>query len=237
MTHTFSYDLYQLYLDTDELDQVFAGRLLWSVDRRNVATVRRSDFLGDPAVSLGDAVRALVRPHTGARPLGPVRLLTHPRVLGLRFNPVSFYHVFERDGETVAAVVAEITNTPWLERRAYVLAARDGRLRFRIAKDFHVSPFQPMDLTYDWRFGTPGRVFRARLRSRRGDDVVFEATLRMERRPLSAATLAGALLRHPVLPLQVLFGIYAQAARLFLKGARHHVHPRTRLTAATGSAT
>ena len=57
--------------------------------------------------------------------------------------------------------MAEVTNTPWLERHAYVLWAgnRIGeppQLRFRQPKEFHVSPFMDMEAEYDWRLSTPG---------------------------------------------------------------------------------
>ena len=41
--HTFRYSMAQLYLDLEEIEQVFEGRWLWSSSRRNVAEFRRSD--------------------------------------------------------------------------------------------------------------------------------------------------------------------------------------------------
>ena len=109
--HTFTYKLFLAYLDLSEIDQVFAGRWLWSVGRRNVAEFRRSDYLGDPDVPLDTAVRDCVEQHTDMRPTGPIRLLTHLRYFGKCFNPVSFYYCFADDGRTLQTVVAEITNT------------------------------------------------------------------------------------------------------------------------------
>jgi DUF1365 family protein len=63
----------------------------------------------------------LVAARTGSAPAGPVRLLTNLRYFGHCFNPVSFYYCFDEPGERVEAVVAEVTNTPWGERHAYVL--------------------------------------------------------------------------------------------------------------------
>ena len=87
--HCFSYRMAQLYLDLDELDQVFERRWLWSVGRRNLAEFRRSDYLGPPQVPLAEAVRDCAEKVTGKRP-GPVRLLSHLRYGGYAFNPVSF---------------------------------------------------------------------------------------------------------------------------------------------------
>lgn len=110
--HAFRYPIAQLLLDLDELDTVFAGRWLWSVNRRNLAEFRRSDYFGDPARPLADAVRDHAAGTLGYRPAGPVRLLTHLRFAGHVFNPVSFYYCYQADGSTLDCIVAEITNTP-----------------------------------------------------------------------------------------------------------------------------
>ena len=228
--HAFSYDLSMLYLDLDELDAVFATRWLWSRERFNWRSFRRRDFLGDPAVPLKQAVLDRVEQHSGRRPGGAVRLLTHVATLGVCFNPVSFYYVFEVDG-TLAAVVAEITNTPWRQRHAYVLTREDDlgrgrRHRWDFPKAFHVSPFLPMDLGYVWRFDEPVERLAVHMEDRRGDALVFDATLTMERRPLDGRTLAGCLIRQPLTPLKVLGAIYWQALRLWLKRAPFHIHPK-----------
>ncbi|TXH18822.1 MAG: DUF1365 domain-containing protein, partial [Gammaproteobacteria bacterium] len=123
--HAFEYRMAQLYLDLDEVDAVFRERWLWSVERPNLASFRRRDFLGDPAQPLAEAVRDRVERASGERPGGPVRLLTHLRYAGYSFNPVSFYYCHAADG-ALHSIVAEITNTPWKERHRYVLDARGG---------------------------------------------------------------------------------------------------------------
>ncbi len=87
-----------LYLDLDEIDDVFAHRLLWSTRRPAFARWRRSDYPGDPAQPLDTWVRDLVAERTGSRPTGPVRLLTHLRYGGRGFNPISVYYCFADDG-------------------------------------------------------------------------------------------------------------------------------------------
>ena len=122
--HAFGYRLFMVYLDLDELDEVFAGRWLWSTTRCALARFRREDHLGVPTVPLPDAVRALVKERLGFRPTGPVRLLTHLRYFGFVMNPVSFYYCFAADGKQLEAIVAEVNNTPWGERHCYVMDAR-----------------------------------------------------------------------------------------------------------------
>ena len=239
--NAFRYSLFMLYLDLDELPRVFDGRWFWSARRPALAWFRRADYLGDPSVRLDGAVRDLVRQRTGRRPAGPIRLLTQLRLFGLVMNPVSFYYCFDETGEHVETIVAEITNTPWGERHSYVL---DGggphgpraMRRFRFPKEFHVSPFMPMDQQYDWRFSAPGDRLVVHMENLERHRKRFDATLALKRQPLNGRALASALARHPWMTAKIAAGIYWQALRLAVKRTPFHPHPATRKSDVTAPA-
>jgi len=228
-THVFQQRLYLAWLDLDRLDQDFRGLWFWSHRGPALLRFRRRDHLGLPGEALGESVRAQVQATLGFRPTGPVRLLTHLACLGYRFNPVSFFYCYEPDGQRLAAIVAEITNTPWGERHPYTLDCRadaDGRHHFRFAKRFHVSPFMPMDLDYDWRFGEPGERLWVQMVNLQQGERLFDATLRLERLPWDARSRRSVLLGHPLMSIEVIAGIYWQAARLWLKRTPLFAHSR-----------
>lgn len=229
--HEFRYPLFMMYLDLDELPSLFEGRWLWSTRGAAPARFRREDYLGSPEVPLADAVRDEAARLTGARPDGPVRMLTHLRYFGLVMNPVTFYYCFRPDGEAVDTIVAEITNTPWKERHTYALRAADEaggtcKRRHRFSKAFHVSPFMPMDQEYEWTFSEPGRRLRVHMTNRARGERVFDATLSLARGKISGPALARVLARHPWMTARVATGIYWQALRLWLKRTPYHEHPR-----------
>jgi len=231
--HEFEYSLFLLYLDLSELDVVFRGRWLWSASRPALAWFRRADHLGDPRQPLDGAVRDLVEARSGVRPRGPIRLLTHLRYFGYCMNPVSFFYCFREDGAELDAIVAEVNNTPWGERHCYVLSSRSSAAtpplhRFRFSKAFHVSPFFPMEQEYDWRFTMPGPDLFIHMDNLESGRKVFDATMTLRRRPLTAASLARALCRYPAMTAQVIAAIYWQALRLWLRGCPFHPHPSSR---------
>jgi DUF1365 family protein len=237
--NAFRYRLFMSYIDLAEVPVLFERRWFWSARRPALAWFRRADFLGPAEVPLDTAVRDLVEKRTGARPQGPIRLLTHLRFFGYSFNPVSFYYVFDATGFRVETIVAEITNTPWKERHAYVLpvaaAARNGSRawRFSFRKEFHVSPFMPMDMRYDWCFGAPAEGLHIHMESCSLEDGCdgqprFDATLHLKREPLSAGTLARALLSFPLMTAKVVMLIHWQALKLLIKRVPFHVHPARR---------
>jgi DUF1365 family protein len=222
----FSHRIAMAYVDLDELPGLLGGRLVRS--RPGLLRFRRRDYFGDPAVPLSDAVRALVAERSGRAPEGPIRMLTHLRTLGHCFNPVSFYYCFAADGETLEAVVAEVTNTPWGERHAYVLGVRseEGGVHERVDKVFHVSPFMAMDHEYELCLTPPGPHLGVEIVSRRDGEVHFDASLQLDRAPLDAPGLRRVLRRQPAPTLAVVARIYANAVRLKLKGAPYFGHPR-----------
>jgi DUF1365 family protein len=145
-------------------------------------------------------------------------------------NPVSFYYCFDESGTTLETIVAEITNTPWKERHQYVLSVADPHARlksFGFDKDFHVSPFLPMDMQYRWSFNEPrDRVF-VHMQNHRNGARMFDATLQLKESPLTTLGLLGVLAAFPFMTLKVIAAIHWQALRLWIKRTPIFDHPRT----------
>jgi uncharacterized protein len=237
--HRLAYPVFMLYADLDEIDRIFDGSLLWSARRPAPAWLRRADYTvgagGPPDLSWAEAVRREASERLGRRIGGPVRLLTNPRTLGFRMNPVSFYYCFEEprgaEPARLGAVLAEVTNTPWGESHVYAVdlgrcEPRGAGWEARLSKDFHVSPFLPMEMEYAWRFAPPGRRLVFHMENHRDGGKVFDATLSLRRRRLDRSNLRRVLFSYPALTLRTFLWIYLNAALLKLRGIRFHPRPR-----------
>jgi DUF1365 family protein len=226
--NAFAYRVALQYIDLDEAPALFKTPVLLSRDRPAVYSFRRRDYLGDPARPLADCVRDAVAARTGRRPAGPVRMLTQISVLGFCFNPVTFYYCFGAGGE-LEAVAAEITNTPWNERHLHALPWPAGKrsAAFSFQKEFHVSPFMPMDQDYRWRFTAPGRRLAVHMENfpSKKSGRVFDATLSLSLEPWTRWNLVRALVLHPAMAAKSFLSIYWQALVLWLKRASFHPHP------------
>jgi DUF1365 family protein len=222
--HEFHHRIALAYLDLEELDGLLGGRLL--ARGPGLVRFRRADYLGDPHTRLADAVRAQVEQRSGSAPEGPVRMLTQLRTFGHCFNPVSFYYCFTPQ-ERLDAVVAEVTNTPWGERHAYVLRRTDEgpALAVSFAKALHVSPFMRMEQSYTMRLAKPGPTLAVHIESHELGQLAFDATLSLRRRPFTKAGLARVTMRYPAATLRMLALIYSQALALKLKGVPVHSPP------------
>jgi DUF1365 family protein len=149
---------------------------------------------------------------------GPRRTLEMPRSFGVGFNPVRFH--FGMDGDEVASLAAEVTNTPWGERHSYEFEGRAGRAE----KVLRVSPFLDMDHEYVCHASAPGRHLTVHVENLRAGERVFDATLSLERRP--PGELRRLRLRYPAQTLRVLALIYGHAALVAGRGVANRTFGR-----------
>jgi uncharacterized protein len=233
--HSFKYQVFMMYLDLDELPTLFNDFKHWSYLIKNWAWFKREDYYGNPEKPLMDEISALVQNATGDRPRGAVRLLTNMRYFGHCFNPVSFYYCFEADGKTLQAIVTHITNTPWGEDYAYVhdfkaektiKSTKNGEITaFKLVKNFHVSPFMPMEIDYDWAFKLVGSQLFVHMKNLQKGAQMFNATLMLERQEITERALNWLLIKYPFMTIKVVAAIYWNALLLWLKRVPFYSHP------------
>lgn len=212
--HRFAYPLYMLLLDLDEIPELDARLRLFGHDHPRPLAFHDRDHLGGAARPVRDKVEAFLRGEGIEPPGGRILLLTHPRVFGYVFNPVSFYYCYEPGGR-LAVRVAEVNNT-FGDRHGYSGTAPNWGDK----KVMHVSPFFSMAGSYLWDLPEPDqeRVL-ARVDLTREGRPLLKARLTLRPEPLTDRALAWALVRYPFMTLKVMGAIHFEALRLWRKGA------------------
>ncbi|MFN3970370.1 MAG: DUF1365 domain-containing protein [Gemmobacter sp.] len=223
VTNTFRYRVDYVLLDPETA----RGPRLFSRNRGNLLSLHDADHGGSPKQGRGTAwVREVLRDHQVTAD-GPILLMAQPRVMGHVFNPVAFWLCHDPEG-TLRAVIAEVTNT-FGDRHSYLChrddhapLTREDTLQAR--KIFHVSPFQPKDGTYSFRFDIRTDRVGIWIDHDNAEGGVY-TNLIGPRAPLTTAAILRACLRRPFGSRRVLALIHWQALRLALKGARYRNRP------------
>ncbi|RYG15110.1 MAG: DUF1365 domain-containing protein [Chitinophagaceae bacterium] len=233
--HEFEYELFMMYLDTSEIEKIFSLSPFWSLKNFAPAQFKRSDFhINKECVAresnpqhaarelptIDESVRATVLSETGIQLNGPVRMLVNLRYWGFNMNPISTYYCFDSNGEKLIAILAEVHNTPWNERHAYVLTNTESSQKQHVEfkKKFHVSPFNPINMDYRWHSTTPSEILSLHLENWEEGKKIMDATLTLARHSITQTALHKILIRFPWMTVKIISAIYWQAMKLWWKG-------------------
>ncbi|EJT06056.1 hypothetical protein RCCGE510_06737 [Rhizobium sp. CCGE 510] len=223
----FHYRVFSLLVDLDRLDDADLKSRLFSVNRRNLVSFHEKDHADTGSASLRAYVDRLLA-EAGLDRANRILLVCYPRIFGYVFNPLSVYHAYDAGGALVA-MIYEVRNT-FGERHSYVCPVSHGEmsesgLRQSCDKLFHVSPFIGMAARYHFRMLPPGGEIRWRILENDNEGPLFSATFSGRQVPLSGASLLTLTARIPFLTFKIVAGIYWEALKLWLKGARYIRRP------------
>ncbi|WP_425074258.1 DUF1365 domain-containing protein [Sagittula sp. S175] len=219
--NAFRYSVDYVLLDAEDAE----GPGLFARNGAGLMSVQDVDHGGAPKAGRGPEWAREVFAAYGVR-VGLLMLLTQPRLLGHVFNPVSFWLAYDDAG--LRAVIAEVTNT-FGDRHSYLCAKEDGTVigasdRIAAQKVFHVSPFQPIEGGYTFRFDIRDDRLGIWIDlDHAGGGVI--ATLVGPRKPLTNGAILWSALRRPFGARRVLALIHWQALKLWWKGAGYRVRP------------
>lgn len=195
--HRFRYRTYYWLVDVDR-----PPRLPWPL--RWLGRVDMRDHLDIRSVLLDKGLSA-----------ERILLLTGARTLGYVFNPISVYWCYDGGGALVAQV-AEVHNT-YGGRHAYVLRP-DATGSSTVDKAMYVSPFHPVDGSYELRISPPADGVAVSVTLRRPGAQPFVAGLHGRRENFTLANVVRAWVRCPWAPMRVTALIRWQGVRLWRRG-------------------
>ena len=199
---------------------------LFSLGRFNLFAFHEADH-GDGIDCLA-WVRRLLADMDIAAADGEVWLQTMPRMLGVVFNPVSFWYCHDRDG-CLRAVLCEVNNT-FGERHCYLLTAPNGGAigtdtPLQARKVFHVSPFFPVRGEYRFRIEVAADRRRVHIDYWEDGELMLRTAVSGRVQELNDRHLLRLVFRLGWYTLLVVLRIHWQALRLWLKKIPFHKKP------------
>lgn len=159
-----------------------------------------------------------------------VRLISMPRVLGMVFNPVSFWMCYNKSQQLVA-VVCEVNNT-FGETHTYVCTPANGGAItggevIKAEKVFHVSPFMQREGQYQFCFDEQGQKLKIQIDYYAPNGQKLLATALAGRLvPLGGQSIGQLFAGNMLLAVKVVGLIHYQALKLFLKGIKYVPKPK-----------
>jgi len=226
--HRFEYRVFSALLDIDRLQDLARNTALFSYNRFNLFSFYDRDHGPKDGKTLRPWAERMLRDAGIEEPIGRIKLLCYPRILGYVFNPLSVYYCYDRH-QRLIAMIYEVSNT-FGEEHCYVgqVAESAGQELFNIQetqKVFYVSPFIEVSGQYLFRFDAPSKKIRLAVQQKENESPLLFTNFSGKFRPFSSKMLAAAFLKYPLMTLKVIAAIHWEALKLWRKGAKYVPQP------------
>jgi DUF1365 family protein len=213
-----------LWLNIYELDQTIKKTRWLSHNRFNLFAFYDRDHLKSPDKSDQTPIKDKLQAYFESlgKDLPPhIFLLTHARILGYAFNPVSFYYCYTDEGNCTH-IIAEVSNT-FGEMKLFLIDQKDKQEFYQEERKlFYVSPFTDLDDQFEFRFQVPTDQLYAAINTSRNGQTYFYAVLTGSKQTLSNTGLLTYFFRLPLVTWRIITAIHWQAFKLWLKGIPYH---------------
>lgn len=211
-------------------------RRLFSLNQFNFFGLKTSDY-GDHThcQKMDDWIQKLLKDHH-ITTISEVILVTHPRVLGYAFNPVSFWLCMNAQKELIA-VLSEVNNT--CGQKHHYLCFKDDLAPIapndwlESKKEFYVSPFMKIEGNYQFRFEYLDNNLTFYINYLVDGKLKLSTSLACSFKEFSNKNLLLRFAKMPFFTFKTVILIHYQAAKLYVKSIKFYPCPKelkTKLT-------
>jgi len=228
--HEFSYNVFTIFADLDQLDKVAKKSHFFSINRFNLVSFHEADY-GDPnsskIVCLKERLLLLLKENSvDVAKIEKIKVLAYPRVLGFAFNQLTVFYCYDKDNKNIT-VSYEVRNT-FSERHNYIYSLPDNvslEDNHTAKKCFHVSPFFDRQGNYNFSLVQPNEKVKVTIVYEHDEQPRLTAGFSGYRKEISDRVILSLSLKMPFMTLKVMGGILGEAVKLKLKGLKVSPHP------------
>jgi DUF1365 family protein len=223
--HSFNYALYMLALDPGEMEKRHSPSWLFGFSTFHPLKFNEKDYLKSEPGTLNQRIKNKVTALAGDIDISRIIMLVQVRSFGIYFSPANFYFCYDKN-ENCTYMLAEVSNTPWNERHYYLVNLHHNAEKVS-KKSFQVSPFMDLDMSYFWHVKPPSNdneKLVINIENKHEDlqsgkiNKLFDVSLLLHKKEFTAKRLLAVWCQLPVMTIKIVFSIYWQALRLFIKG-------------------
>jgi cyclopropane-fatty-acyl-phospholipid synthase len=216
--HNFRYPVYFYAFNLDELPLLSRRSLIFGYNRLRPVAIHDKDYLFPGDAPLREKVDTVLNDAGLTAPRGKIILVTAARYFNYIFNPVSFFYCYDAD-DHLLCVLAQVNNT-FGEMHLYLLHCQEpgegnSQMVFKTDKQFHVSPFFPLQGRYEFHLSAPGDGLDNAIHYYLDDQLVLIARIEGQAVPLTSVRLARTIMLHPARAALTMPRILWQAAKLY----------------------
>jgi len=223
-SHHFTYTLYMFSFDLDELQTSL--KPMWPFGYSWFYPMRfcQQDYVKGDLGSLKERILKKVADLGEGTDIRQVRMLVQVRCFGLYFSPANFYFCYDQHN-TCVCVLVEVSNTPWNQRHYYRVDLRNSD-NMKTEKNFHVSPFMDLAMSYHWSIKAPSDTSdslaihienKPSQTQSEQTSKLFDVSLLMRKKAFTQENVWSAWKMLPMMTGKIVSGIYWQALKLFYK--------------------
>ena len=218
--HFFKYNVFSLFLDLDEINELDQKILFFSYNKFNILSFFDKDHGYRDGSSIKNWLINVLQKKNISTINIKIKILCYPRIFGYVFNPLSIFFIYDADSNPIA-ILYEVKNT-FGEQHTYVfkIDIKNKQILNNCKKKFYVSPFMDLESKYFFKVLIPNERLSVIIDQRDKEGKLLFASQDGERVKLSSKNLLKSYLKHPLMTLKIISAIHYEALKLWMKGIK-----------------
>ncbi len=218
--HFFKYNVFSLFLDLDEINELDQKILFFSYNKFNILSFFDKDHGYRDGSSIKNWLINVLQKKNISTINIKIKILCYPRIFGYVFNPLTIFFIYDVDSNPIA-ILYEVKNT-FGEQHTYVfkIDIKNKQILNNCKKRFYVSPFMDLESKYFFKVLIPNERLSVIIDQRDKEGKLLFASQDGERVKLSSKNLLKSYLKHPLMTLKIISAIHYEALKLWMKGIK-----------------